>query len=267
MKVISKEIAWAEADKIFPTDYEKDAAASERAGYPVYYSTAAGVNAWISDLGDRLEVNLPDGKSVNIWVENQAEDAKQDSLPHYGNMLEEKIRETADMGNLTPFENFVLKRGFYFSTEEALKAGYDRQWKSEHGIMLTKEEFLAEANMNRQHPDAADTYDALEAMVAEKKLTPGTVLGYARFAWCLNTPEAVVAYQTGRDQWQVNTCETEITKERAVLEVNTEWGFEASRVKILGSTYYESTDWNWIRFNCAGMAWLMCNGQLYQIYN
>ena len=63
--------AWQLADEIFPTDYLKDDAKSARAGYDIYTSTAAGVNAWISDLGDRLEVNLADGKTVNIWIEEQ----------------------------------------------------------------------------------------------------------------------------------------------------------------------------------------------------
>ena len=70
MKVNSKEAAWNEANKIFPTDYELDQHRSENAGYGIYFSTADGINAWISDLGDRLEVNLPDGSSVNIWVMN-----------------------------------------------------------------------------------------------------------------------------------------------------------------------------------------------------
>ena len=133
--------------------------------------------------------------------------------------------------------------------------------------MATREEFLAEANLRRDHPNAADTYDALAELVAEKKLSPGSVLGYAGFCWCLDHPEAVVAYQTDRERWSVNNCDTEITTERAVVEVNQEWGFEASRVKILDNPYYESTDWNWIRFNCAGMSWLMCNGSLYQVYH
>lgn len=202
-----------------------------------------------------------------VSIEDQAEDTKQDSIPHYGNMLEEKIRATSDMAHLTLFENFVLDRGYEFPTEESLKAGYDRVWKSSHGIMVTLEEFLEEANLHVKHPGAADTYALLVALVAEKKLDPSSVMAYARFAWCLNTPEAVVAYQTNADRWIVNNCETEITKELAVLEVNTEWGFEASRVRILGSAYYDSTDWNWIRFNCSGMAWLMCNGSLYQVYH
>lgn len=60
--------AWEYADQIFPSDYEYDPAASARAGYPVYASTADS-GAWISDLGDRLEVNLADGQTVNIWVQ------------------------------------------------------------------------------------------------------------------------------------------------------------------------------------------------------
>lgn len=72
MKVNSKDAAWNEAGKIFPTDFMLDEARSKNAGYGIYFSTADGVNAWISDLGDRLEVNLPDGSSVNIWIEADA---------------------------------------------------------------------------------------------------------------------------------------------------------------------------------------------------
>ena len=99
MTVTSIRDAWAEVQKIFPTRYEHDANRSERAGYPIYYSTASDVNAWISDLGNRLEVNLPDGKSVDIWIEapveatatsNSAEDT-EDS----GSATKEERRETA----------------------------------------------------------------------------------------------------------------------------------------------------------------------------
>lgn len=69
MKVKSVEEAWSKADVIFPTDYAKDEVKSKRAGYPIHYSTASGVHAWISDLGNRLEVNLEDGSTVNIWIE------------------------------------------------------------------------------------------------------------------------------------------------------------------------------------------------------
>ncbi len=98
MKVTSIRDAWAEVQKIFPTRYEHDTSRSERAGYPIYYSTSAGVNAWISDLGNRLEVNLPDGKSVNIWIQAPAEAATSDSTKDTeddGSATREERRETA----------------------------------------------------------------------------------------------------------------------------------------------------------------------------
>lgn len=71
MKVNSREQAWREADNLFPTDYIKDEMKSENAGYDIYCSTCDGVNAWISDLDNRLEVNLPTGETSNIWIEEE----------------------------------------------------------------------------------------------------------------------------------------------------------------------------------------------------
>lgn len=99
MTVTSIRNAWAEVQKIFPTDYEHDTSRSERAGYPIYYSTAAGVNAWIGDLGNRLEVNLPDGQSVNIWIEAPAEATtasdSADENEDNGSATKEERKETA----------------------------------------------------------------------------------------------------------------------------------------------------------------------------
>ena len=69
MIVSSVQEAWKLANKLFPTDYKKDEERSSRAGYPIYHSTADGVNAWISDLGNRLELNYSNGESENIWIE------------------------------------------------------------------------------------------------------------------------------------------------------------------------------------------------------
>lgn len=71
MKVNSRKQAWIDADKLIPTDYIKDEMKSEAAGYDIYYSTCDGVNAWISDLEDRLEINLATGETVNIWIEEE----------------------------------------------------------------------------------------------------------------------------------------------------------------------------------------------------
>lgn len=73
MKANSRKQAWREADNLFPTDYIKDETKSENAGYDIYCSTCDGVNAWISDLNDRLEINLATGETVNIWIEEEAQ--------------------------------------------------------------------------------------------------------------------------------------------------------------------------------------------------
>lgn len=67
----STEEAWRTAASIFPTDYSRDSLRSQNAGYDIYHSTADGVSAWISDLGTRLEVNLPNGETVNVWIEEK----------------------------------------------------------------------------------------------------------------------------------------------------------------------------------------------------
>lgn len=64
--------AWEIAGEILGTDYTEDAASTARAGYPIHRSTAEGNRGYICDLGDRLEVNLQDGSSRNIWISREA---------------------------------------------------------------------------------------------------------------------------------------------------------------------------------------------------
>jgi hypothetical protein len=68
--VTTKEQAWAEANRIFPTDYEKDDAASARAGYDIYRHRELSYYTRICDLGNRLEILLGEhGENVvNIFV-------------------------------------------------------------------------------------------------------------------------------------------------------------------------------------------------------
>jgi len=69
--------AWNKANEIFPTDYERDGDRSSRAGYPVYSSTADGHwYDYICDLGDRLELNLSNGDTVNIWIKADEADTE-----------------------------------------------------------------------------------------------------------------------------------------------------------------------------------------------
>lgn len=57
------------------------------------------MNAWISDLGNRLKVNLPDGKSVDIWIQalveaNRTSDSTEGTEDD-GSATREERRETA----------------------------------------------------------------------------------------------------------------------------------------------------------------------------
>lgn len=70
--------AWREADKLFPCDYLHDSSRSARAGYGIYMSTNPEIYAWISDLGDRLEINLSDGSTVNVWIEPEDEEEAEE---------------------------------------------------------------------------------------------------------------------------------------------------------------------------------------------
>lgn len=65
--------AWQMVNEIFPTDYEKDEAASNTAGYNIYRSRLNHYD-YICELGDRLEVNLASGKTVNIWIESSEDE-------------------------------------------------------------------------------------------------------------------------------------------------------------------------------------------------
>ncbi len=188
------------------------------------------------------------------------------AVVHYGDDLTMKIREnTNDFNKLSDFDKFILNDGYRFKTRKELYAGYERHWKAAHDILISMEEFLAEAEKKPTDP-ASKVYEALVSFVEAKKLRPGEVFGYAHYHWCLNTPEAIIAYQTGQGKWSVNNCDTEITGEVARVKICEEWGFETGRIRVIGTPYYDATDYQFIRFNCAHMTWLWQNGSLLQVY-
>ena len=119
MKVTNKQEAWNKVNKIFPTDYEQDLGSSDRAGYPIYRSTAEGhYYDYICDLGNRLEVNLDSSHlaTVNIWIEEpaKAEDnvqagveamhaAKAARAPR-GQSIEKRPEEVKSLGSFGHWE-------------------------------------------------------------------------------------------------------------------------------------------------------------------
>lgn len=176
--------------------------------------------------------------------------------------IQKICRETTDKN----YQVFLCNEGWKYKSEEEALSGYARLKKSSDGIPLSWEEFLAELSATENDQLAKQLYSQLFPLVKKGAITALELYHYARFKWCRNHPEAVAAYQTGPKQWAVNNCDNEIAEDRAKLLVNSEWGFEASRIKVLGTPYYDATDWNFICFRCGPYDWLMRNGELYQIF-
>ena len=164
------------------------------------------------------------------------------------------------------YAKFLSDEGWKYDTEAAALAGYARMVKAEQGKPLTWEEFWAELRMEGDTSAAQKLYRTLCEHMENGALSAYQLYEYAHHRWCIRCPEAVVAYQTGPKRWAVNTCGETISEDRARLLLNSEWGFEASRIQLQGTPYYDATDWNFIRFRCGALDWLMKDGELYQIY-
>ena len=277
--VTFQEYEAAKAEILLGVQYKEDSTLEGNVIRKTYATKENGVFYEVND-GGRIEFWSDKHPESRIYDENEraaapaaepvaAESTTPERVPGYGELLQEKIRtETKDFNALNEFEKFVLDRGYLYDTEEELKAGYDRAWKSRHGIMVTAEEFAAEVKSRVKWDkklDVSSLYEVLSRLVQENKLKPSEAFQYAVYTWCLRNPEAVVAYNEG-SKWLVNSCGTEISEERARVEVCEEWGFEASRVRIIGTPYYDATDWQFIRFDCAHMTWLWKDGNLYQVF-
>ena len=73
--VFSNADAWNVA-KSHIQDASKDADASSRAGYDVFRSES-DFYSYICDLGDRLEVNLSNGDTLNVWIDEKPVEVKK----------------------------------------------------------------------------------------------------------------------------------------------------------------------------------------------
>lgn len=81
MTVSSKQEAWNKVNQIFPTDYELDMGNSNRAGYPIYRSTAEGhYYDYICDLGNSLEVNLDSSHQPTVCINIVEQDSEVDKM-------------------------------------------------------------------------------------------------------------------------------------------------------------------------------------------
>ena len=144
------------------------------------------------------------------------------------------------------YKKFLCDRGWEFETEAEVKAAYARMKKASAGEVLTEEEFLLELEPGNASDLGKQLYNRLCELVEQGALKAGDLYQYARFKWCFRHPEAVIACEVGRNRWVVNNC--------------------GEAIDIIGTPYYDATDWHFIQFRCKGVEWVMCNDSLYQIY-
>lgn len=113
--------AWAKVNQIFPTDYERDEGRSIRAGYPIYTSTAEGCYYdYICELGDRLEVNLSTGETINVWIKSEEHQeqpvvADQPKEPDGYCKIAVKAMKSGEIREFG-FEEFIEQIRFFWSS-------------------------------------------------------------------------------------------------------------------------------------------------------
>lgn len=153
MKVKNIQQAWLEVDKMLDKDnLIKDYEATKCAGYDIYRDYNEYYN-YVCILGDRLEVNLADGKSTNIWIEqpgNIKEYADCESatitIRTYEN---ENSRDTTRSS--TPEEKKIIQ-GILTGALNAIEAGKDKQ------TVMDVAEYIG---LNLLKKSGANTYDSI----------------------------------------------------------------------------------------------------------
>lgn len=143
-EVRTREEAWNKANELFPTDYEQDTAASQRAGYPIYTSTSETNQSWISDLGNRLELNIYKGKAVestNIWVDAEYMDTLEENA---------QLKE----------ENRNLRAEIEEANEDA------KAWQEKHNDMVEDRNFWR-AEQDKARSDATEAQVKIIALEQE----------------------------------------------------------------------------------------------------
>lgn len=179
--------------------------------------------------------------------------------------MNHEVKNTFTEDSDYPYLLFLQDRGWKYQEESEKKAAYQREVLVRQNKILNEEEFVAETG--KQYADAARTlYPKLAALARAGKITPWDLFHYAQHLWCMKKTEALLCVQTGIKQWAVNSCDTEISAERAIKIVCRDWGFDEKCISIQTPAYYESTDWNYIRFRSSSQTWVMHDGEIEKVF-
>lgn len=202
-------------------------------------------------------------KTTNICKKESISFEKNE---HYGRAEIDRLRNSGiPYDELSAIEKFTFYNGLDYATQEALQAAFVRYSKMQRNILLTEEEFLEEAKAQKI-PSAKEAYQILKEMADSGALDGREVYRYVDYRWCLRKPQSIIAYREAfSDRWQVNHCDRKISIEEAVVFVCCKFGFQASRIKIIGTPYYDNLDCNFIRFDCCDICWLVYNGDITRV--
>lgn len=165
MTVKTREDAWVVANLMMKHDYMHDTERSKNAGYPVYFTSQKGGDEWISDLGDRLEVNQG-GNSTNIWIE---EDQQGEEKMSRNNFVEQRRISVDELRSL------CIIHGWY--TKGTCKE-YDKLFQmacSKNNLTTDDIEDIARNIIDHSAEDALDGYELEDVMYSIIDRTHTTV--------------------------------------------------------------------------------------------
>lgn len=251
IEVSTMQEAWNKAREIFPTDYELDSESSERAGYPVYRSTAEG--HWydhISDLNARLEVNIG-SESINIWIvaEVEARVEKAEEAPEEGYVrVEATASKTGETRKYRNYEAFLKDYRFFCGNDsESAEPEFEAIIQTMQRLQTTGATF----SVTRGDLDIRFTYytykDGGEKLHQQSQAA--TRLG--QNAYCTYTRENLTEYNLVVDGSRWNRDETERTVYEALKEGEngTEAGME------LMTSYLDAHGIKWGRVSDLKLTW------------
>ena len=132
--------------------------------------------------------------------------------------------------------------------------------------LITEDEFIQLAGEIFDTEKLRQVYVRLVELVGQGKLKEQDVVKYAKYRWCLCNPEAIIATEVDLIEYIVNNCNTAISENEAKVRINHEFGFEVSQITIIGTPYYEASDWQYITFECREFNWLWANANIYKVF-
>ena len=249
IEVSTMQEAWNKANELFPTDYELDSESSERAGYPIYRSTAEG--HWydhISDLNARLEVNIG-SESINIWIVAEVEVRAEETpeVPEEGYVrVEATASKTGETRKYRNYDAFLKDYRFFCGSDaESAEPEFEAVMRTMHRLQTTGATF----SVTRGDLEIRFTYctfkDGGEKLCQQSQAA--TRLGQK--ASCLYTRERLTQYNLVVDGSRWNPDETERTVYDALKE-GENVGME------LMTSYLDANGIKWGRVSDLRLTWV-----------